>query len=53
METKFGDRPESISPSVETSAEVAEDSASTESTFSWISSFSDTYRFFAYSQELA
>jgi hypothetical protein len=62
------DRPESVSPSAELSEEVSRevseevpvevsavvvvDSASTERTFSRIASFSETYRFFACSQEL-
>jgi hypothetical protein len=46
------DGPESISPSVVASADVVEDSTSIEMAFDCISSFSETYRFFVYTQEL-
>jgi len=42
------DIPEITSPSVEVSVDGVEDSTSTKMTFGWISSLSDTYRFFAY-----
>lgn len=48
-----GDKPENISLSVEVSVDVVEDSTSTKTTFGCSSSFSETYRFFAYTQALS
>ena len=45
------DEPESISPSVVVSADVVEDSISIEMTFGCVSSLSEIYRFFVFTNE--